>query len=99
MKIPILGLAKHCDNRNIALMLEPARTVIEICGGFAATARLADRDTTRVHRWTYPKERGGTGGLIPADCQVALLKAAKDAGIDLRPEHFFTSSPTDEAAA
>lgn len=73
-------------------MMNPAQTVITICGGFRAVAEMVGRDETRVYRWTYPKERGGTGGLIPADCQQVLLNAAKKRGIPLRPEHFFAPS-------
>lgn len=72
-------------------MTTPAENVIKICGGFAAVAELTGRDETRVRRWTYPKERGGTGGLIPTDVQIPLLHGARARGIDLRPEHFFPS--------
>lgn len=80
-------------------MLEPANTVITICGGFAATARMAARSEVRVRRWTYPKEKGGTGGLIPSDCQQVLLDVARSQGMDLRPEHFFTAPTPQEDAA
>lgn len=77
-------------------MLEPAYTVITICGGFAATARMAGRSEIRVRRWTYPKERGGTGGFIPSECQQNLLDQARLNDCDLRPEHFFIQTPTPE---
>lgn len=75
-------------------MLEPAKTVISLCGGFAETARLAGRSEIRVRRWAYPKDRGGTGGLVPSECMVTLLRNARDAGIDLRPEHFVPADVT-----
>ena len=78
------------------VMLEPAQTIITICGGFEAVAAMTRRSEVRVRRWTYPKSRGGTGGLIPADVQQVLLAAARNQGIDLRPEHFF---PDASAAA
>jgi hypothetical protein len=69
-------------------MLNPAKTVIEICGGTKAVAEMADRTENRIRRWTYPKgKRGGTGGLIPSDVQGLLLAEARKRGIDLRPEH------------
>lgn len=77
-------------------MLEPAHTVIKICGGFEATAAMADRSEVRVRRWTYTKEKGGTGGLIPADCQQRLLDEARSRGLPLRPEHFFAPQPQQE---
>lgn len=70
-------------------MSDPAQTVIEICGGAREVARMVNRSYSRVLRWTYPKERGGTGGLIPSDVQNELLAAARAEGKDLRPEHFF----------
>lgn len=73
-------------------MLEPAHTVITICGGYAETARMSKRSEVRVRRWEYPKEKGGTGGLIPSDCQQVLLDAAIAEGKPLRPEHFFVPS-------
>ena len=74
--------------------MEPARTVITICGGYAETARMSGRSEVRVRRWEYPKEKGGTGGLIPSDCQQTLLDAARAEGKPLRPEHFFTAEPS-----
>lgn len=74
-------------------MLEPAHTIIRICGGFEAVARMTGREVTRVRRWTYTREKGGTGGLIPSDIQPVLMKEARAQGIDLRPEHFFAEIP------
>ena len=79
-------------------MLNPAKTVIEICGGVPNAAKLANRSENRVRRWTYERERGGTGGLIPADCQVALLDGARREGINLRPEHFFAEATATDGA-
>lgn len=69
--------------------MDPAKTVIEICGGIRAVAEMTGRNETRVRRWGYPRARGGTDGLIPADMQPRLLRAAQARGIDLRPDHFF----------
>ena len=70
-------------------MMEPANTIIQICGGFNAVAEMTGRDQTRVRRWTYSKDKGGTGGLIPSECQQLLMEQAKERGLPLRPEHFF----------
>jgi hypothetical protein len=78
--------------------MEPAQTIITICGGFAAVAEMVERSEIRVRRWTYPKDRGGTDGLIPSDCQGRLLAAARSRGIDLRPEHFFLGQEAGDAA-
>lgn len=73
--------------------MEPASTIITLCGGFAPVAAITGRSEIRVRRWTYSRERGGTDGLIPTDCQQLLLDGARARGIDLRPEHFFQSVP------
>lgn len=70
-------------------MLDPARTIIEICGGARVVSEMVGRDETRVRRWGYPKSRGGSGGLIPSECQIVLLAEANRRGIPLKPEHFF----------
>lgn len=75
--------------------MNQAYRVIEKCGGgdfgrgVAIVAEIAAVHTSRVHRWTYPKERGGTGGTIPSQHQQAILDGAKARGIELRPEDFF----------
>lgn len=75
-------------------MSNVASRVIEKCGGHAVVAALVGVDVSRVHRWTYPPERGGTGGVIPTKQQAKLLTAARASGIDLKPDDFF-----DQAAA
>ena len=50
-------------------MLNPASHIIALLGGPQATAELAGVHISRVFRWTYPKARGGTGGLVPAQHQ------------------------------
>jgi len=69
--------------------MEPAKNIIELCGGVDAVAGIVGRDVTRIRRWTYPKERGGTGGLIPSDCAQVLMSAAVILKLPLKPEHFF----------
>lgn len=50
---------------------------------------MTGRDASRVHRWTYPKEKGGSDGLIPTDAAQCLMREARKRGIPLTPEHFF----------
>ena len=80
-------------------MMEPAKSVIEICGGAKAVAEMVGRDESRVRRWGYPRAKGGSDGLIPSDCQVRLLSQARGRGIDLRPEHFFPEAEQQRGAA
>ena len=71
-------------------MLDPAKTVITICGGTTKVAEMLGVAPSNVYRWAYPKTRsGGCGGLIPTSQQAKLLSVARRRGIDLRPEHFF----------
>ena len=86
-------MTEPCDFGTVGVMMEPAHTVITICGGVKAVADMTNRNESRVRRWTYPKQRGGTDGLIPSDMQPILLEAARSRGINLRPEHFFPAIP------
>jgi len=70
-------------------MAEPATTIINRCGGVSVVAEWLKLNPTSVQRWTYPKERGGTGGLVPSKRQEALMRAAREHGKVLRPEDFF----------
>lgn len=78
-------------------MRNVAEQVIEKCGGHQAVAEMAGVHVSRVHRWTYPKERGGTGGLIPTQHQQKLLDEARDRGIDLGPSDFFLNTEPPDA--
>ena len=80
-------------------MLNPASHIIALLGGPQATAKLAGVHISRVFRWTYPKARGGTGGLVPAQHQQHLLDSARARGIALEPADFFlrSSSPEDRS--
>jgi hypothetical protein len=91
----ILRLLVGCDYRNMAGMNNAALNVIRKCGGPKATALMAGVDVSNVHRWTYPKERGGTGGVIPARHQRRLLEKAKEQKIPLKPDDFFADDETD----
>ena len=80
-------------------MMEPAHTIIAKCGGASTVARWLNVDASRPLRWTYPKERGGTGGFIPAKHQTALLEMAQANRIDLSPADFFSAKKHDEVPA
>lgn len=80
-----------------------AGRIIEKCKGAKAVAELLNLDVSSVHKWKYPTERGGTGGLVPANRQQELLEKARRAGIELDPEDFFElhteAGATQDAAA
>lgn len=67
----------------------PASRVIAKAGGAAAVAAICAMDVNSVYYWTYPKAKGGTGGIVPAAKAAVLLKWAAAEGIDLTPADFF----------
>lgn len=79
--------------------MTPAERVIEKCGGEAAVAKMAGVDVSRVHRWRYPRSRGGTDGIIPSKHQQPLLEKARAQGIDLTPADFFDAPAEIQAAS
>lgn len=72
--------------------LYPAKHVIEKLGGAAIVAELTGRTTATVHKWTYPKSRGGTDGHIPASVQHDLMEAARAQQLPLSADDFFVMS-------
>lgn len=78
--------------------MEPAQSIISKCGGPEVVAAWTGAHVTRVRRWTYPKERGGTGGLVPSKWQGPLLAAAVANGIGLTPADFFDALAPAQAA-
>lgn len=80
-------------------MTNCATKVIEKIGGPKAVADILGVDVSRVYRWTYPKSRGGTGGLIPAKHQSDLLIAARAKGLSLKPSDFFDFAEKDAGEA
>lgn len=78
--------------------LEPARTVIEKIGGADAVAKVTGRNVSRVYRWMYPRERGGTDGVIPHLEARKLLDHAAANGIALSPNDFFPTPASEKVA-
>lgn len=62
-------------NRN---WLDPAGSVIVALGGTGVVSRVTGVDRTQVWRWTQPREKGGTDGLIPPEHQSELLSYAEE---------------------
>ena len=42
---------------------------------------------TTPYKWTYPRSRGGTDGVVPAKYHAALLEAAKLRKVPLTKAH------------
>jgi hypothetical protein len=87
---------------NIAIIvpmhMEPAKTIIDRFGGVEVVAAITGRHVSRVYRWMYPRDRGGTGGLIPQGEARKLLAHAKASNIPVSADEFFLSpEPAEES--
>jgi putative alpha-1,2-mannosidase len=70
-------------------MTNIASKIIERFGGAPKVAEIVGTERTAVYKWTYPRERGGSDGLIPSKYHAILLRAAKERKLKLKPEDFF----------
>jgi hypothetical protein len=68
--------------------MEPASTIIKAFGGPGAVSAAAGVHRTRVWKWTQPREKGGTGGVIPHWHVRKLLEHASAKGIAITPADF-----------
>jgi hypothetical protein len=78
--------------------LEPAKSVIGKIG-IDRVAEVTGKHVSRVYRWMYPKQRGGTDGLIPHSDASKLLVYAQQNGIELSPADFFVERKENTASA
>ncbi|TBY40865.1 hypothetical protein E0H54_31750 [Rhizobium leguminosarum bv. viciae] len=67
---------------------EPANTIIIKFKGLTSLAEITGVSVHTVMRWRMPKEKGGTGGVVPHWHIPAILHAAKERGIELTPADF-----------
>lgn len=72
--------------------LDPARSVIAKIG-VDKVAEVTGKHVSRVYRWMYPRDRGGTGGFIPQTDAQAILKYARQNDIALSPAEFLEAMP------
>jgi hypothetical protein len=68
-----------------------AYRIIDKFGGARKLARSLKaigrpRNPSVIYKWMYPRNKGGTDGLIPTSAWPDLLLAAKAEGILLEPE-------------
>jgi len=65
--------------------LDPAATIIDMCGGIDAAAAIVGCNRSTVYRWMQPDgPRDGTGGIVPLRYVPKLLLMVPN----LTPEHF-----------
>ncbi len=79
--------------------VDPAATVLARFGGAGPLAQLLRLDRSAVHRWALPKQRGGSGGLIPARHHQRLLTLAAANGIALSAADLVGTPPTASVSA
>lgn len=73
--------------------MDPASSIIKRLGGEAVVSRITETAYTAPYRWQYPREKKGTGGVIPQRHHPVLLDYARSKGIVLRADDFLPSSP------
>lgn len=69
------------------LVKTPAAQVIEAFEGVRPTARALELNPSTVCRWQKPKEKRGSGGLIPSEHHAKILRVARERGLRLTAEH------------
>lgn len=82
-------------SRNISAMTNAAQNIIDTCGR-ENVAKWANVTLKQTYVWTYPRERGGCDGLIPAKHIPAITTGAAKEGINLTLEDFF-AKPSEAA--
>lgn len=67
---------------------EPANSLIIRLGGLTKVSRMVDTSPHTVMKWRMPREKGGTGGVIPHWHHANLRAAALELGFDLTASDF-----------
>ena len=68
--------------------MEPASKIIKLLGGPTKVAAIAGVHRTRVSNWCRPKDKGGTGGVVPLRHVPLLLGFANANGIEIYAADF-----------
>lgn len=79
--------------------MEPAAAIIERLGGPKVVSTITGAAYTAPYRWQHPRDKGGTGGLIPQKHHVTLLNYARDQGIPLQAADFLPVAQQPEAVS
>jgi len=74
------------------MSLEPAHSIIDSLGGSAEVCRALGVSYSQVRKWTWSKQRGGTGGLIPQRWHVAVLDLARRKDVPMTASAFLPVS-------
>ncbi|MBL4743639.1 MAG: amino-acid N-acetyltransferase [Cycloclasticus sp.] len=65
-------------------MTNDAHFIISQFGGVKPLASAINKDPATIYRWTYPKSKGGTGGLIPTSALHKISEAARNLHVDIQ---------------
>lgn len=66
-----------------------AQRIIEKCGGVAQVSAITGRTSASIYKWMWTKEKGGTGGLVPAAAQQKIMEARQRGEVSVEPADFF----------
>lgn len=69
--------------------ISATQRIITKLGGARMVASALRVAATTVYRWTYPVEKGGTGGVIPVRRMNQIIAYANKRGIKLSVKDFF----------
>lgn len=69
--------------------MKPASSIIELMGGTRAVAEITGVHISQVNKWTWPKDRGGSDGVIPMKHAMTLVSHSRVEKLGLTPDHFF----------
>lgn len=67
-------------------MHKQADKILKKLGGPRRVAVGIGVDPTTVYKWTYEKDRGGTGGIIPSASVAKVQKLSVVMGVELTAE-------------
>ena len=73
----------------VATISPQAGRIIEKFGGHKRLAAVLGVHRATIYRWTWPREKGGTGGVIPTKMVSQIIRAARVEGIFLSSDDLF----------
>ncbi len=79
--------------RQVERSYSQAERIINKFGGVPNLVKALEtagrpRHRQNIYRWTWPRERGGTGGVIPTSALEDVAEAARIEGVLLTPDDF-----------
>jgi len=85
--------------RRIVDPQEPAFGIVMAFGGPEKLAELSGKPIQTIRRWMRPKDRHGTGGVIPHWHHADLLDLARQQRVRLRRTDFMPMTAIDRLAS